>query len=242
MKINKLIFGIAAAVVVALVAVTWVATGGKVWAGPDDLLLNQRNSTDTGNIQRIPPHPTANWGLLAYDPSTLGLSWLTLSSSFTINSGILDVVAPSVAWTSITGKPSFATVATSGDYNDLINKPSAATFNFGLPAAKTVAVSTDLQAADPSKAAIITPSFACQNATTVVASSACTLQVRVSSSAVTCSTGTVLYTVSQTVQLGVLLTQAQTVPAPIHLPIGAHFIVCPSSGTFTITATEQTAG
>lgn len=32
--------------------------------------------------------------------------------------------ADSVAWTGVTGKPSFATVATSGSYNDLSNKPS----------------------------------------------------------------------------------------------------------------------
>lgn len=33
-------------------------------------------------------------------------------------------VADSVAWADITGKPSFATVATSGSYNDLLNKPT----------------------------------------------------------------------------------------------------------------------
>lgn len=32
--------------------------------------------------------------------------------------------ASSVPWTGVTGKPSFATVATSGNYNDLINKPN----------------------------------------------------------------------------------------------------------------------
>ena len=33
-------------------------------------------------------------------------------------------VADSVAWADITGKPTFATVATSGSYNDLLNKPT----------------------------------------------------------------------------------------------------------------------
>lgn len=37
------------------------------------------------------------------------------------------------AWTSITGKPTFATVAVSGDYNDLINTPAA----YSLPTAST---------------------------------------------------------------------------------------------------------
>lgn len=35
--------------------------------------------------------------------------------------------AASVAWSTITGKPSFATVATSGNYNDLSNKPTIPT-------------------------------------------------------------------------------------------------------------------
>lgn len=35
--------------------------------------------------------------------------------------------AASVAWSAITGKPSFATVATSGNYNDLSNKPTIPT-------------------------------------------------------------------------------------------------------------------
>ena len=32
--------------------------------------------------------------------------------------------ANSVAWTNVSGKPTFATVATSGSYNDLSNKPT----------------------------------------------------------------------------------------------------------------------
>lgn len=43
-----------------------------------------------------------------------------------------DEIPTSMAWGSITGKPSFATVATSGSYNDLSNKPS-------IPSAETAA-------------------------------------------------------------------------------------------------------
>lgn len=32
--------------------------------------------------------------------------------------------ATSVPWSGVTGKPTFATVATSGSYNDLTNKPT----------------------------------------------------------------------------------------------------------------------
>lgn len=43
-----------------------------------------------------------------------------------------DEIPTSMAWGNITGKPSFATVATSGSYNDLSNKPS-------IPSAETAA-------------------------------------------------------------------------------------------------------
>lgn len=43
-------------------------------------------------------------------------------------SGYLTSV-PAQTWTSITGKPTFATVATSGDYNDLLNKPAIPVIN-----------------------------------------------------------------------------------------------------------------
>lgn len=127
----------------------------------------------------------------------------------------------------------------------VLNIPTPATqapFNFSQPAAKTVNVNTSYQAADPTKAAIITPSYACQNATTVLAASGCTLQVRIGTGTLTCSTGTVVYTQSLTVQLGVLITQNSTNPVQINLPINGSFIVCPTTGTFTITAVEQSAG
>lgn len=44
----------------------------------------------------------------------------------------VDAIPTTMAWGSITGKPSFATVATSGSYNDLSNKPS-------IPSAETAA-------------------------------------------------------------------------------------------------------
>jgi len=118
----------------------------------------------------------------------------------------------------------------------------APTFSFGSPAVRTLAVSTSYQASDPTKAAVLYPSFACTNATTVLAASGCTVQVRVGASALTCSTGTIYFTQSLTVNLGLLITQNSTNPVPIFLPIGGYFIICPSVGTFTITAVEQTAG
>lgn len=119
----------------------------------------------------------------------------------------------------------------------------APTFNFSTPSAKTVAASTAYQAADPTKAAIVTMTPSCTNATTILASSACTLQVRQSaSSGLTCSTGTVLLTWTSTVNLGLVFTAGNGFPVDVKLPIGGYFIVCPTAGTFTLSAVEQSAG
>jgi hypothetical protein len=97
MKFNRLICAGVGAIAALVMVVSWVVMTGHAIAGPDDLLLNQRNGTDTGNIQRIPGHPTTNWGVLSYDNSALLPSWLTLGSTMTINSGVLDANVPSPA-------------------------------------------------------------------------------------------------------------------------------------------------
>ena len=43
--------------------------------------------------------------------------------SYNSGSGQLTFVPPDLSWNNITGKPSLATVATSGSYNDLLNRP-----------------------------------------------------------------------------------------------------------------------
>lgn len=176
------------------------------------LWQQQRNSTDTGYVTRLLPTPPSP-ALVAYDPTTQLPGYLVVGTTLSITSGVLNVSAT-----------------------------TAPKFDFSLPAARTLVASTDYQAADPTKAAIVTPSYSCTNATTVLGASACTLQVRMGASSLTCSTGTVLYTQSLTVQLGVLITQASTNPVQINLPIGAHFIICPSAGTFTTSTVEQSAG
>ncbi|MGU3629840.1 hypothetical protein [Comamonas sp. C24C] len=147
------------------------------------------------------------------------------------------------------GTISMPSVGTPGTYNSVTTDAQGrvtggmnTAFNYSQPAARTLTVSTSYQAADPTKAAVIYPSFACTNATTVLAASACTLQVRMGTGTLTCSTGTVYYTQSLTVALGLLITQNSTNPVPIFLPSGASFIICPTAGTFTVTAVEQSAG
>lgn len=52
--------------------------------------------------------------------TTAGL--MTAADKVKLNSAITSI--PAQSWSSITGKPTFATVATSGSYNDLTNKPT----------------------------------------------------------------------------------------------------------------------
>lgn len=78
------------------------------------ILTIQKNGV---NVQTF----TANQGTNA----TANITVPTKTSDLTNDSGFID----SVAWGDVTGKPTFATVATSGSYNDLSNKPTIPTVN-----------------------------------------------------------------------------------------------------------------
>ena len=75
-------------------------------------LTIQKNGT---NVQTFTANQSTN--------ATANIVVPTKTSDLTNDSGFLD----SVAWGDVTGKPTFATVATSGDYDDLSNKPTIPT-------------------------------------------------------------------------------------------------------------------
>lgn len=190
-------------------------------------------------------------------PAQVNSDWIASSGVAKIlNKPTLATVATSGAYADLTGSPTIppaTTLTTTGTgsatYNggtgvlNIPTPPAQTAFNYGSPAAKTVAVSTTYQAADNSKAAVVTVSPSCQNATTVLASSACTLQVRQSaSSGLTCGNGTVASTWTSTVQLGLAFTGTSGSPFDVKLPIGGYFILCSTAGTFTLSAVEQVAG
>lgn len=77
-------------------------------------LTIQKNGT---NVQTFTANQSTN--------ATANIVVPTKTSDLTNDSGFLD----SVAWGDVTGKPTFATVATSGSYNDLSNKPTIPTVN-----------------------------------------------------------------------------------------------------------------
>lgn len=209
-------------------------------------------------VSQLPSYVTLGSGL-TFSSGMLAMTSAAVNADWNATSGLAQILnKPTIPasqvnsdWAAVSGiaqilnRPTLATVATSGSYADLTGKPTIPTvtaFNFSQPAVRSLALSTSLQATDTTKAAVLYPSYACTNSTTVLAASGCTMQVRMGSSALTCSTGTVYYTQSLTVGLGLLITQASTNPVAIYLPIGGSFILCPTTGTFTVSAVEQSAG
>lgn len=59
-------------------------------AGPDDIIFSLRNSDDTGNVPRMPAHPSTV-GLMYYNSATLRPDYATLGTGITIDSGVLNI-------------------------------------------------------------------------------------------------------------------------------------------------------
>lgn len=212
-------------------------------ANPANYLTSVSSAQITAALGFTPYNATNPAGYITSTSLSPYLTSATAASTYATSAGVtssLSTKQNTVALTT-TGSGAATFNSTTGALNIPVST-TATPFNFSQPIARTLAVSTSYQATDPTKAAIIVPSYACQNSTTVLAASACTIQVRMGTGALTCSTGTVYYTQSLTVALGVLITQNSTNPVQINLPIGASFIACPVAGTFTISAVEQTAG
>lgn len=108
------------------------------WAAGDDVQLTQRNSTDTNNINRVLASPAAGAnGLITYFGATKLPGYVTLDpNTLSITSGVISVAASTQTdWNATTGravllnKPSFATVAFSGQLGDVIGAGTAAGLN-----------------------------------------------------------------------------------------------------------------
>lgn len=117
-------------------------------------------------------------------------------------------------------------------------------FNFAFPSTRSAALSTDLQSGTPAKATIITITPTCPATLSLSGGTTCSMELRMGASALTCSTGTVVmgWTNGNTGTLTIGLNTVQTIGSGgvLHLPIGGHFILCPTSGTFTVvTVVEQ---
>lgn len=114
----------------ALLALAFVAPA-MVMAAANDLFINQRTLDGQQTITRTVTVPSGGQsGVLIYNgsaPTSLHLGSpmiYTLGPGLTMSGSVLDTVPPVVTWASITGKPAFAAVATSGQYSDLLGKPT----------------------------------------------------------------------------------------------------------------------
>jgi len=95
----------------------------QAMAGPSDIVTNQRNATDTSSIPRtVAKPPGTQDGLMGFNGATvLPVHW-TIGAGLQVSAGAL--VATPQDWATVTGKPAFSPVATSGAYADLTGKPT----------------------------------------------------------------------------------------------------------------------
>lgn len=93
-------------------------------AAGNDLFIDQRNPENTATLKRTVTKPagTAD-GVFGFNGASQLPVFLTMGAGLTLSGGVLDAAPASVTWSAITGKPTFATVATSGAYADLSGKP-----------------------------------------------------------------------------------------------------------------------
>lgn len=78
-----------------------------------------------GNTGATGPAGTTTWSGITDKPSWIGTSKPTYTwSEITSKPSWIGSSKPTYAWSEISSKPNFATVATSGSYNDLSNKPT----------------------------------------------------------------------------------------------------------------------
>ena len=96
------------------------------FAGPNDVVTNQRNAADTGAIPRtVAKPPGTQDGIMGYKAVTPDgprpFHW-TVGAGLAISADALTALPQ--GWDQITGKPALSAVATSGSYGDLTNKPA----------------------------------------------------------------------------------------------------------------------
>lgn len=104
-----------------------------VFGAANDLIINQRNSTNTATLLRTIPSPLTN-SVLYYNVSSIMPEFASMGSGCSITGGVLSCSGGTQAdWNAVSGssqilnKPTLAPVATSGSYSDLSNRPTIPT-------------------------------------------------------------------------------------------------------------------
>lgn len=109
-----------------LLALLMAAPALAVAAG-NDLFQDQRNPANTATQTRTVTVPNADaiqgYAFTAAVPGNRVPVMFTLGTGLTLTGTVLSATPASVDWPSITNKPAFSTVATTGAYADLIGVP-----------------------------------------------------------------------------------------------------------------------
>lgn len=140
-------------------------------------------------------------------------------------------------YSSLTGKPTLATVATSGSYVDLINKPAITSVLIGTPVSKsTLSLSTAYQATDPTKPTLVTLSLTSTSSISLSGTSNNEGAIWIgATNAVASGTGTRLAeyknTLGGALVVGLTITTSQTQPYSFILPIGWYYAVRQLTGS-----------
>lgn len=157
-------------------------------------------------------NPGGSNGLLVWDASAQWYFWAALGSGMTWDgvTKTMSVAAPS--WSSVTGKPSFSTVATTGAYSDLSGRP---TRTFNNAAAKTLVTSATGQGGvvlDASRDADVSYSIATSTTATIGGASGVTVFLEIAdTNSASAGSWTTIVTISnvQTITLAVVLSSKQ---------------------------------
>ncbi len=117
--------------IIRFLLATVAASPALAFSAANDLFINQRTSDNQSTITRTVTAPSGGQsGLVGYNGSLptqfhAGSPVVyTLGPGLTLTGSVLDVVSGSVTWSSISGKPNFSTVATTGQYSDLLGRPT----------------------------------------------------------------------------------------------------------------------
>lgn len=102
------------------------------FAIPNQIRFEQKNAADTAWVLRLINNPPGTTPGVFFMDGSKTIRWANLTTGFTYDPVTHDLTAASVQadWnasigpSSILNKPALASVATTGDYDELINKPS----------------------------------------------------------------------------------------------------------------------
>jgi len=140
-------------------------------------------------------------------------------------------------YASLTGKPTLATVATSGSYSDLSNRPTIVSVVIGTPVTKgALTLATAYQATDNTKPTLVTLSITSTSSISLSGTSNNEGAIWIgSTNAVASGTGTRLAEYKNSLGgglvVGLTITTAQTQPYSFVLPIGWYYAVRQTVGT-----------